>query len=63
MPALAQRAGTKNKLINYHFGQKTREEPDQSPENTANLQTGFVVRFKVKSRKILKEIYVFFVAK
>ena len=27
MPALAQRAGTKNLLINYDFGKKTREEP------------------------------------
>ena len=27
MPALAQRAGTENQLINYDFGQKTREKP------------------------------------
>ena len=27
MPALAQRAGSKNYLINYDFGQKTREGP------------------------------------
>ena len=27
MPALAQRAGTKNQLINYDFGQKMRKEP------------------------------------
>ena len=27
MPALAQRANSKNQLINYDFGQKTREEP------------------------------------
>ena len=27
MPALAQTAGTEKWLINYDFGQKTREEP------------------------------------
>ena len=27
MPSLAQRAGTKNQLFNYNFGQKTCEEP------------------------------------
>ena len=27
MPALAQRACTKNQLIDYDFGQKTHEEP------------------------------------
>ena len=27
MPALALRAGSKNQLINYDFGQKTREGP------------------------------------
>ena len=27
MPALAQRAGTQNKIDNYDFGQKTREGP------------------------------------
>ena len=26
MPALAQRAGTKNQLINYDFGQETHKE-------------------------------------
>ena len=36
--------------------------PLQSPENTANLQTGFVGRFEGKSRKIQTEINSHFVA-
>ena len=27
MPALAQRADTKNQFVNYDFDQKTREDP------------------------------------
>ena len=50
MSALAQRAGTKNQLINYDFGQKTREEP--APGVHIHFKSGQVKSGQVKSGQV-----------
>ena len=41
MPALAQRGGAKNKLINYDFGKKKRHEEPAAGVHIHTLQTPY----------------------
>ena len=56
MPALAQKAGTENQLIDYDFGRKTRKEP--APGVRIHLSMFDNVKKSRKERPYILKVFV-----